>query len=205
MSALKKIVARVRALRKKHPNAKYRTLQKQAGREFKAGKLKSKRKAVSKPAKRKPAKRKPAAAKRVVRRKKTDRKKSLSLSVPKRKRVYRAKRTSVKAYKAKRYKRVSGTGGNMMSTVLPIAALAIGGLLIYKLMTPSVPAYTNTSNPYRVQAQNSLLQWAQAAGLGISAITSMINAINSKSDNEVIALAQSKDAASQWLYDQYGV
>lgn len=203
MNALKAINTRVKALQKKHPKSKRTTLQKQAGREWKAGKLKAKRKAAPKrkAVKRKPAKRKAAPRKSA---KKTVRKKSLSPAVPKKKRVYKAKRTSVKAYKAKRYKRISGTG-SMMSTVLPIAALTIGALLIYKLMTPAIPQYTNTTNPYRAQAQNNLLQWAQAAGLGISAITSMINAINGKSDAEVIALAQSKDSASQWLYNEYGV
>lgn len=211
MSALQKIVQRVKALRKKHPNAKYRTLQKQAGREFKAGKLKAKRKPAAKKRRKTVVRRKSAVRKTVrkvaprKRAKRTVRRKALSPAVPKRKRVYRAKRTKVKAYKAKRYKRVSGTGGGMMSTILPIAAVVVGGLLIYKLMTPSAPAYTNTTNPYRVAAQNNLLQWAQAAGLGISAITSMINAINNKSDAEVIALAQSKDSASQWLYNEYGV
>jgi hypothetical protein len=39
MSALAKINARVKALKKKHPGAKHVTLQKQAGREYKAGKL----------------------------------------------------------------------------------------------------------------------------------------------------------------------
>ena len=42
-SILKKINARVKQLKKKHPGAKRSTLQKQAGREFKAGKLKKKK------------------------------------------------------------------------------------------------------------------------------------------------------------------
>jgi hypothetical protein len=38
-NALKKINARVKELQKKHPNTQRKTLQKQAGREYKAGKL----------------------------------------------------------------------------------------------------------------------------------------------------------------------
>jgi hypothetical protein len=38
-SALQKINARVKVLKKKHPNSKHTTLQKQAGKEYKAGKL----------------------------------------------------------------------------------------------------------------------------------------------------------------------
>lgn len=62
-SALKKIQARVKQLRKKYPNAKFRSLQKQAGSEYRNGKLggvKKKKRAV--------AKKKSAPRKRITRR-----------------------------------------------------------------------------------------------------------------------------------------
>lgn len=62
-SALKKIQARVKQLRKKHPNAKFRSLQKQAGSEYRSGKLggvKKKKRTV--------AKKKSAPRKRITRR-----------------------------------------------------------------------------------------------------------------------------------------
>ncbi len=43
-AALKKINARVKQLQKKHPKSKRVTLQKQAGKEYRAGKLKPHRK-----------------------------------------------------------------------------------------------------------------------------------------------------------------
>jgi hypothetical protein len=198
-NALKAINKRVKQLQKKHPKSKRTTLQKQAGREWKAGKLKARKKVVG-AVKRKPAKRKRAAAPRkraAAPRKKTVRRKLAT--VPKKKRVYKAKRTNVKAYKATRYKRISGKGKSMVPMLLGAAVLGVGAYLLLK--RPTVQAtnygYVPTSNPARNDSANSILTWATAAGLGITAISKLITAINSSSDAQVQQAAAAPDTFAQ--------
>lgn len=183
-TALKKINARAKALKKKHPGKKYRTLQKQAGAEYKAGKLKAKRK----PAKRKTVKRK-AVAKRKPAARKTRKRVARKVGKPttvvyslgkliKRKRRKRA------AVKSKGKRRVSGSGN---SSLMPILLLGGLGLAAYLLLKPAaVPALYQSSNQLRNTSSNNILQYATAAGLGISAITALINSLNNMSDNDVI-------------------
>lgn len=180
-TALKKINARVKVLAKKHPGKKRTTLQKQAGKEYREGKLKKRA-----PAKRKAThKRKKAVVKRV---KAAPRKRvRKSRPVAKRK-VYKAKVVKVKAYKGKRYKRVSGIG--KLSSLVPIVAVAGLGLVAYYLYTKSTtPTLNTTTNPYRAQAQTSILQWAALAGMTATAIANLINSINASDDNTVIQAA----------------
>jgi len=184
MNALKKINARAKALKKKHPGKKYKTLQKQAGAEYRAGKLKTHKK-------RKPAAKK-VARKKVTRKKTAVRKvaKVASLgTVIKKRRKLKPRKVKVKAYRATRYK-VSGMGKDL----LPIVALGGLALLAYKMLVPSqtVPQqylnqlqYSNNANR-NTSAQN-ILAYATAAGMTASAIAALINAINNSSDDEVTA------------------
>jgi len=182
-TALKKINARVKVLQKKHPNSKRKTLQKQAGKEWRDGKLKAKRKkvgAVKKTVpKRKPRKRAAASKKSLT--------KLLNKHFPKKKRVYKAKRTKVKSYTATRYKRVSGIGA--MSSLIPIALLGVGGLLAWKLLsTPTAPAQlVQTSNAQRNAAANNLLSYATLIGMSLAGITKLIESINKSDDDAVIS------------------
>jgi len=193
-SALKKINARVKVLQKKHPKTKRVTLQKQAGKEYKAGKLKVKRKVKRRVAKRVVKRR---AVKRV--RKRTARKRVnravMRVSKPVSRRVYRPKVVRVKSYKAARYRRVSGTGKSLM----PIVLLAGAGLIAYMLLKPkpvtSYPQYQPTGNPTRDAAASNILAWATAAGLAISSITKLLDAINKGSDSDVQAINNSVNSA----------
>jgi len=186
-NALKKINARVKVLQKKHPKSKRTTLQKQAGREWRAGKLKG---AVGAVRKKHHVKKKTVAKKRrrtakpkVVTRTRT----IVKVVRAKRRRATHKKRTTAR-------RRVSGVGKT--SILLPIVGVAAVGLLAYYMMSrPTIPPFAPTNNPYRVQAQNSILQWATAAGLAASTITSIINSLNSSDDSTVIA-AGSNPAAT---------
>jgi hypothetical protein len=194
MNALKKISARVKQLRKKNPGRKYSSLQKQAGKEFKAGKLKAKRKpAAKKAAKRKPAKRK--AIRRAAPKVKIARRKVVARVKP-----VKPRKVKVKAYKATRYKKV-GKGGKSMMPLIALAAVGVGAYLL--LRKPATVAqnygYIPTGNPVRDNSANSVLTWATAAGLTATAITKLIQAINSSSDSTVQNAAQSPDQFAQSL------
>lgn len=203
-NALKKINARVKVLQKKHPKSKRTTLQKQAGREWKSGKLRGAVGAVRKKAAKKTVRRKSKPRKRAVKRARVPRKRSLThvlkaLTKPKRKRVYKAKVVSVRKYKATRYRRVSGMG--KMSSLVPIVAIAGLGILAYYLINKQTQVqFPPTNNPYRAQAQNSILSWAAAAGLTATAIANIINAINNSDDATVINQA----AAPQQYFNPLG-
>ncbi len=183
-NALKKINARVKVLQKEHPNSKRKTLQKQAGKEWRDGKLKKGVGAKKRVAKKKPVKGKRSAAKpRIVHHTRT-----IVKVVKAKRRKYKAKKSNVRAYKATRYKRVSGIG--KMSSLVPIVAIAALGLGAYYLFTrATTPVLAPTTNPYRAQAQTSILQWASLAGLTAAAIASIINQLNSSDDDTVIAAA----------------
>ncbi len=193
MNALKKISQRTKQLQKRNPKKKYRTLQRQAAKEYKAGKLKTPKR---KPAKKKPVKRK--AAKKIAPRKKVVRRKRAIVKTTKR-RVVRAKRVKVKAYKATRYKRVSGMG--KMMPLLAVAALGVGAYLLLKRPAPvaSNYGYMPTGNPTRDANANAVLTWATAASLGAAAISKILQALNSKSDTQVQSAAQSPDQFAQSL------
>ena len=177
-TALKKITARVKALRKKHPKAKYKSLQKQAGQEFKAGKLKNK-----------------AARKKVSGVKKTARKKTARKRTPKVKvitrtisvgTVKRKRRKAAPKRKATRRRRVGGMGGNTLPIILGIGALAAVAYFALKPATPAAQlAYNPTGSAARDSKAGEILAWASAAGMGISAITALINALNTGSNSKV--------------------
>lgn len=178
-TALKKINARAKALKKKHPGKKYKTLQKQAGAEYRAGKLK---------AKRKPAKRK--AAKKTTTRRKTTRRKTTRRKVGKAQTVVYSlgkliKRKRRKSPKKKRTSRRVGKGGSSMMPLIIIGGLAAAAYFLFKPATP--PVLYQTSNPIRNSSANNILLYASAAGMTAKAIADLINAINNSSDADVAA------------------
>lgn len=150
-TALKKIHARVKHLRKLHPGKAYKTLQKQAGKEFKAGSLSVKKKRKS--AKRKIGKVKTSEKKkggessrtftatpafgfyRVNRAEKNKRGISKIAGTRRRKRKVKA---------VTRRRRVSGTGGMDMLTM---GLLAGGALLVLShLNKPQIPVLPQLSS-----------------------------------------------------------
>lgn len=180
MNALKKINLRVRELQKKHPGKKRVTLQRQAGKEYRDGKLKPKKRAVKKVVRKKPVKRKVHHTKK------------LSAAKPKRQRVYKARVVHIKPYKAKRYRRVSGKGPSLLP-VLAIGGLALGAYLL--LNRPSAtPQYIQTGNVQRDNSASTILAYATAAGLTATAIAKLIDSLNNSSDSQVSAAAANPQA-----------
>lgn len=184
-NALKVINKRANQLHKRHPGKKRATLLKQAGKEYRAGKLSGKKK-----------RRTVARANKIVvvgAVKRKTRKRKLQ-TVPKRKRVYKAKRVSVKSYKAKRYRRIAGKGSSVTTALLVGGGLIAGYLLLKNFTTPApttIPAagYFNTGNQVRDNNANVVLSYATAAGLTLTAIAKLISVINSSSDSQVSSAA----------------
>ena len=193
-TALKKINARVKVLQKKHPGKKRVTLQKQAGKEYRAGKLKPHRKKTA-TVKKKKRRAKPRSlgtkykvSHRVKKVGKTKRKRTRK-AAPKVWTVTR-RRTRVVV----RRRRVGGMGKGTLMTVVAVAAVVGIGYLLLKKSTPptvtvpGVNASLNlTGNAVRDTAAQNLLAYAQAANLGASALASLINSINSMGDATVVS------------------
>lgn len=177
-NALRKMHARVKKLRKRYPKKKYASLMKQAGKEFKAGKLGARKRTA---AKRKPAKRK-AVRKRVVHRKK-------AVHHRKRRRVAKPKvirRRTVVVYKSKkrRTRRRSVGGMGKVMKILPIIAAGVGLYLVLKPKTV-IPPIIQTSNPVRNQTASDAVAYAQAAGIVGTALANIIKALNASDDTQV--------------------
>lgn len=177
-TALKKIAARVKVLKKKHPNAKHSTLQKQAGREYRNGKLKTTRK---KKTVRKAVARKPAKKKAVKRRRRVS-----AVSVVKvaaRRYVKRRRRTTAK--KTTRRCRVGGMSGTT-KTLLIVGGVAVVGLLAYMALkkpdTTQAQAYGwAPTGDVRDNRAQEIVAWATAAGIAANAITQMLSQLKTAS------------------------
>lgn len=179
VTALKKINARTKQLHKKHPGKKYSTLRKQAAKEYNAGTIPKARKKKAKVGKRKY---------KVTHRVK--RVGTVNVSPKRKPRRKAAKRRKHVATKTRR--RVGSSGGSGLKKIMPL--LLVGGLGILAYMAfkkPSIPvlpvALTPTSNAARTAAATNILQYATAAGATITALTALVNALNSSSDDSVIA------------------
>jgi len=204
--ALKKITARAKALKKKHPGKKYKTLQKQAGKEYKAGKLrgavgsvrkKARKKSVRKPIK--PRKRKAAKPRSIgAKRRKTVSLKNVQHVIVKRRgkkswqQIAGTKRAKRKYKVTHRVRRVSGTKSNLLP-------LLIGGAVLlgaaYFMLRPKAPAVILTSNLQRNAAGNSLLTAMTAAGLAANLISKIMDQFNNSDDATAINLASNPGAA----------
>ncbi len=192
-TALKKITARVKTLRKKHPKAKYKRLQQQAGKEYKAGKLKNKtaRKKVS-GVKRKSAKK---VVRRKAARKRTPKVKVITRSIIVGTVKHKRRRKAAPKRKAVRRRKVGGMGSNTLPIILGIGALAAVAYFALKPATPIAQmAYNPTGNQTTDNKAAEIMAWASAAGLGITAITALVNALNAgKVDQAYTGLQTSGD------------
>lgn len=195
-TALKAINKRVKVLQKKHPKSKRTSLQKQAGREWKAGKLKAKRKTAA-PKKRRVV-RKKVARKKVARKKVSPKRPSAR----KRRRVGAVKilergenrRTRPKrVYKIARRKngtirrvtRVGGIGGGLKA-MLPVLVIGGLGLLAYSLLHKSAaPVYVPTGNVVRDNKAQEIIQTATSAGLAAAAIAKLIQQLQAQSNTQL--------------------
>lgn len=180
-NALKKINARVKVLAKKHPKKARKTLQKQAGAEYRAGKLSAVKKRVHKTVRKKVAKKKPVTHKR------KPVKKGTRVRVVHVVAAHKVKKRR-KAVKHRAHpRRVSGAGKK--SSVMPFVVLGGLALAAYFLLRPStaatLPAIAPRPTPTGAASANNLLQWAAAANLGVTAISKLIDAINNSSDSSL--------------------
>jgi hypothetical protein len=143
-------------------------------------------------------KRKPRKRKRSVRRGQRikvvhvvagKKKRTRSRSVGTRRRSYPRKKRVVMAGRGRRSRSV-GKKGNMGLLMV----LGVGALALYFLTRPKTVSYPNlnqlpplnaTANYQRNDQQNTILQYALAASLGIDAITKLIQSLNSSSDDQV--------------------
>jgi hypothetical protein len=191
-NALKAINKRVKALAKKHPKSKRSTLQKQAGREWKAGKLKARRKKV---AVKKVVRKKRATAKRTPR--KVGKPTTVVYSLGKL--IKRKRRKAAPKKRSHTRRKVSGSGKSSLTPLLLVGGLGLAAYMLFKSnAAPQQQLYT-TNNPQRDASANNILLYATAAGMTAKAIADLINAINKSSDAAVINAAQNPQTAIDQL------
>lgn len=197
MSTLSKIVTEAKRLRKAHPN-KYKRLSNPWG----EGYIPEAARRVKRGFSTKPAKKRVAKKATKPKPKKRKRKRSVKGKAPRkigtieqavgRKHRRRRKARARKVSGSTRRRRVGGNGGGISTgTLLGIGALGLVGYLLLKDDKPQtnypaqLPALQQTGNVTRDQQSSNLVNWAIAAGVAITAITSLIDRLNNSSDNEV--------------------
>jgi hypothetical protein len=192
-AALKKINARVKKLAKRFPKKSRKTLQKQAGAEYRAGKLKAKRKKVS--GVRKTVRRAKRKVKRAVRRavgvtrrkRRTARRAPAKVIIMKVGATKRRRRRAAPKRKAVRRRRVSGVSriAGIKTSTLLMAGLGIGA--IYLLTRRPQVQYGPTGNAVRDSKAQQILNYAVAAGATASAIANLLKSLQNKSDAQIDA------------------
>lgn len=182
-TALKVINKRVKELQKKHPNSKRSTLQKQAGREWRSGSLKHRKKTYKKIAKVGAVKRRRVT----VKRRKIRRSKPKSLAV-----VRTRTRTRVKTV----VRRVGGSGKKSLMPLV-IGGLALGALYLFtRNRQTQTPVLIQTANPQRNNWAQNAVAIAQAAGMTAAAIAALIRQLNNSDDTQVQQISQNVQAGN---------
>jgi len=206
---LTKITKRAKAIRRAHPGKSWRTAVKDAGREYRTGKLKRKaaprkRKAVRKRAR--PRRRVgaflPTTGKRGPR--ETVIRTRSRVGAHKRKPRRRKKPVSHSVARPRRRR----VGQSATSTLMPIVALGGLGLLAYALLRkPAQPApapasgLATTGNQYRDATAQRILAYATAAGIAADAIWKLIQSLNRASDADVNQIYDSIESGSGIPWD----
>lgn len=176
-SALKKITTRAKQIRKKAPGKSWKSAIKQAGSEYRGGKLKKRRK-VSKVGAVKKTKRRSAPRKRSAKRRSASKPvvRTRTLTVVKyRTRTVRAKRRSVA--------RVGKSGGKGL-LLLGIGVLLVGGYMLMKKSAPAAALIPRT-NPATNSTAANIVAIAQAAGIVGTQLQNIISKLNSSSDASI--------------------
>lgn len=211
-TALSKIIAEAKRMRKAHPhkydkkkNGWATGYMKDASKKYNAGSLGAKKspKRSSRPktARKKTArKKKPTGGRKLVkqverssvervmagkRRKRRTRKKHTSTRKHAKRRVHHRKRRVVMA--GHRRRRVGKGGGTNTLLILGLGAAALW--FLSKPSTPAtpynLPPIQQTGNVTRNTQSTNIVQYAVAAGLAIDAISSLIDRLNNSSDSDV--------------------
>jgi hypothetical protein len=179
-TALKKINARTKKLKKLHPGKKYSTLRSQAAREYNAGTIPKARKKRAKVT----GKRKYKVYHEV---KKVGRK---------RKRAPRKKTTTAVRYKTRtrtvtKVRRVGAMKKSSIGLIIGLGAAAVVGyLLLSKSATPALPLVVPKTTAAGTAATNNILAYAQAAGATATQLAALINSLNGSSDAAVVSASQ---------------
>lgn len=181
-NALKKITTRAKQLRKKSPGKSWKTVVKQAGAEYRAGKLKAKRK----PAKKKVARKRKAVKRKTVRRRRVGAVSGVRRPVRRKRRKRSAKpkvvirtRTRVKTVRIGSRRR-AGIGKKSM---MPLLLIGGGLLAAYLLLKPkSNTVYVPTGNTVRDSQAQQILAYAQAAGATAAAVAALLKQINASNN-----------------------
>lgn len=183
-TALKKITAEAKRIRKKHPKTSWKSAVRQAGSKYRSGSIRGPGKAKPKKATRKRAVRKKAAPKK-ARRKRASRKVGQAKQVVVVRRVTRVGKVA-----SPRRRRMAGGGG--FKKFMPFLLLGGAALILWQVLKPKqpqlpagAPPLIQTQNQYRNQQTNEILQYALAGGLALDAITKLINALNNRSDADI--------------------
>lgn len=196
-NVLKRISARAKQIRKKHPGKAWKTAVKEAGRDYRAGKLRkgSNRKRVK-------VKRKAKARRRVSGiRPNTGALTTRETVVKTRARVGAHKRKPRRRPASRprpqpRRRRIGQQGTT--SGLMPVVLLGGLGLLAYAVLrgqsqappvgggpTGTADGLALTGNSYRDATAQRIVAWAMGIGMAAAAITKLIQALNSSSDSDV--------------------
>lgn len=194
MSVLTKITREAKRIRNAHPRKYDRLANPWSGGYVKEAARNVKRGKTTKPAKKKA---KPKPAKKQARKRKSSRAVGSVHQVVGGKVVSRRRRTKRKTRKVGGTRRRAVSGMGNTGLLLGLGVLALGAVYIMtKDSTPapqyqSLPPIQQTGNYNRDQQSTSVVQWAMAAGLAISAITSLIDRLNKSNDQQVSTIYDS--------------
>lgn len=203
-NALTKIRSRIKAIRKRHPKKSFKSAQAQAGREYRQGKLKTRRPRKSVHKKRTVKRRRKVAGigpgNGFTPRENVARTRA-RVGSHKRK-PSRRRRAAPKRVRARRRVGQSG-GGDAMKVLLPVVLIGGLGLLAYGIFKNSNSAppppqsssgLVQTGNNYRDSQAQTILAWATAAGMAAAAVAKLIQALNSSDDATVTQVKDSIDS-----------
>lgn len=201
-NALAVIRKETERLQKAHPRMSFRAAQKKAGKNYRSGAVRAKKKHHKK-----------AHTKKRVRKhssRKRARKRSTRTVVVvsgthaiARAKVTRKRRKRRATYKVThRVRRVSGTGRGISTTnMLLFGGLLIGAYLLLKPKSsgsvqlpgtpPAAPPLQLTGNTTRDTQAQQIIAWATAGGMAVDAVIKLINTLNTKPDTQVSAVYDS--------------
>ena len=209
-STLKKITTRAKQIRKKHPGKSWRNAVKDAGREFRTGKMAKKKARPRRKAARKRSRPRKVGAFRPTTGRRGPRETVIRTRarVAGHKRKPRRKRGAVTRYVNRPRRRRVGQS-SATSGLMPV--VLIGGLVLlaYALLRKQgQPApvtqpsgLVSTGNQYRDATAQRILAYAAAAGIAADAIAKLIQSLNRASDQDVNQIEDAIDSGAGIPWD----
>jgi len=197
-NALKKITTAAKAYRKKHPGASWKSAVKKAGAEYRAGKLKTRRKRV-------------ASVGAVKRKKKTVKRKAGRVRIPKKVSLKTTRTINVVNGTKKRRRKKSASrkvarrrvgssrqsGKDKLIQTLLIGGLGVG-LLVAFTRQRQQPVYYQTGNQFRDSAATRILNFAAQASLTAQQIAMIISKLNTSNDAQLQQMIDAVDTGNAY-------